>query len=315
MFDDKIEFIAFEDQRHYIFILCMKNAGILDKEYAQPGMLERIVSKRLGIFGEAFESARKRLVDAELIDSSFQPVAWDKRQFLSDTSTDRVKAYRERMKRDVKQPCNVSVTAQETDTDTETEGYGETFAKSDDLCPHKSIVDIYHSTLPTARRIQEWTPARQSSLRSRWREKPERQSLEWWTKFFNYIAKSDFLCGRTSQAGRKPFEPTDHERKQVEAMSGYGLPIEQIAVLVRDGIDTDTLRKHFAQELISGKAKANAQVGKTLFQKVMAGDTTAAIWWSKTQMRWAETQKHELTGADGAPLEFTKIERVIVKNG
>ena len=32
-------------------------------------------------------------------------------------------------------------------------------------------------------------------------------------------------------------------------------------------------------------------------------------------MRWAETQKHELTGADGAPLEFTKIERVIVKNG
>lgn len=73
-------------------------------------------------------------------------------------------------------------------------------------------------------------------------------------------------------AGRPAFEPTDHERKQVEAMSGYGLPIEQIAVLVRDGIDTDTLRKHFAQELISGKAKANAQVGKTLFQKVMAGN-------------------------------------------
>ena len=32
--------------------------------------------------------------------------------------------------------------------------------------------------------------------------------------------------------------PTDSERKQVEALSGYGLPIEQIAVLVRDGIDT-----------------------------------------------------------------------------
>jgi hypothetical protein len=121
--------------------------------------------------------------------------------------------------------------------------------------------------------------------------------------------------GARENSGRKSFEPTDAERKQVEAMSGYGLPIEQIAVLVRGGIDTDTLRKHFATELLSGKAKANGQVGKTLFQKVMAGDTTAAIWWSKTQMRWAETQKHELTGADGAPLEFTKIERVIVKNG
>lgn len=121
--------------------------------------------------------------------------------------------------------------------------------------------------------------------------------------------------GAREGSGRKAFEPIDAERKQVEALSGYGLPIEQIAVLIREGIDTDTLRKHFAIELQSGKAKANAQVGKTLFQKVMAGDTTAAIWWSKTQMRWAETQKHELTGADGAPLEFAKIERVIVKNG
>ena len=121
--------------------------------------------------------------------------------------------------------------------------------------------------------------------------------------------------GSQPGAGRPAFEPTAAERKQVEALSGYGLPIEQIAVLVREGIHVDTLRAHFATELISGKAKANGQVGKTLFQKDMAGDTTAAIWWSKTQMRWAETQKHELTGADGVPLEFTKIERVIVKNG
>ncbi len=97
-------------------------------------------------------------------------------------------------------------------------------------------------------------------------------------------------------AGQPPFKPTDAERKQVEALSGYGLPIEQIAILVRDGIDGDTLRKHFAQELISGKAKANGQIGKTLFQKAMAGDTTAAIWWSKTQMRWSETMKHEMSG-------------------
>ena len=120
--------------------------------------------------------------------------------------------------------------------------------------------------------------------------------------------------GAREGAGRPAFEPTSAERKQVEALSGYGIPIEQIAVLVRDGIDADTLRKYFIIELQSGKAKANAQVGKTLFNKVLAGDTTAAIWWSKTQMRWAETQKHELTGADGAALEFTKIERVIIKN-
>jgi hypothetical protein len=121
--------------------------------------------------------------------------------------------------------------------------------------------------------------------------------------------------GARPGAGRPAFIPIEAERKQVEALSGYGLPIDQIGALVRDGIHIDTLRAHFSVELVSGKSKANAQVGKTLFQKAMGGDTTAMIWWTKTQMRWAETQKHELTGADGAPLEFAKIERVIVKNG
>jgi hypothetical protein len=121
--------------------------------------------------------------------------------------------------------------------------------------------------------------------------------------------------GARQGSGRKPFLATDVERRQVEAMSGYGVPFEQIAALVRDGIDIDTLRKYFKPELINGKAKANAQVGKGIFQKAMAGDTTAQIWWSKCQMGWKETQRHELTGADGQPLEFAKIERVVVKHG
>ena len=121
--------------------------------------------------------------------------------------------------------------------------------------------------------------------------------------------------GARQGSGRKPFVATDVERRQVEAMSGYGVPFEQIAALIRDGIDIDTLRKYFSPELINGKAKANAQIGKGIFQKAMAGDTTAQIWWSKCQMGWKETQRHELTGADGQPLEFAKIERVVVKHG
>ena len=124
--------------------------------------------------------------------------------------------------------------------------------------------------------------------------KPEKSATE---KHPNY-------GGAREGAGRPAFDPTEAERRQVEALSGYGLPIEQIAVLVRDGIDSDTLRKHFREELISGKAKANGQIGKTLFQKAMGGDTTAMIWWSKTQMRWSETMKHELTGAEGGPLKI-----------
>jgi hypothetical protein len=34
----------------------------------------------------------------------------------------------------------------------------------------------------------------------------------------------------------------------------------------------------------------------------VGGDTTSLIWWTKTQMRWSETIKQELTGEDGSPL-------------
>ena len=105
--------------------------------------------------------------------------------------------------------------------------------------------------------------------------------------------------GAMPGAGRPEFEPTDAERKQVEALSGYGLPIDQIAVLVRDSIHIDTLRKHFSNELVAGKAKANSGIGRTLFQKAIGGDTTAMIWWTKSQMKWSETVRQELTGKDG----------------
>lgn len=94
--------------------------------------------------------------------------------------------------------------------------------------------------------------------------------------------------------------PTDETRRLVESSSGLGLPHESIAVLI--GIDDKTLRKHYRHELDVGKAKANGQIAKTLYQKALAGDTTSLIWWTKSQMRWSETVKQELTGEDGAPL-------------
>jgi hypothetical protein len=112
----------------------------------------------------------------------------------------------------------------------------------------------------------------------------------------NIEAKRPKGGGARAGAGRKAFEPTDAERRQVEALSGYGVPFEQIAALVRDGIHVDTLRVHFDSELVTGKSKANAQVGKTLFSRAVAGDAACAIWWSKTQMKWVETQHHEVRG-------------------
>jgi hypothetical protein len=63
-------------------------------------------------------------------------------------------------------------------------------------CPHQDIIAAYHELLPSLARVREWTQERQSFLRKRWSEKPERQTLDWWREFFAYVGQSDFLMGR-----------------------------------------------------------------------------------------------------------------------
>lgn len=79
-------------------------------------------------------------------------------------------------------------------------------SKLADNCPHQEIIDIYHEVLPMCPRVRQWTAARQAALRQRWRESKERQSLDWWRKFFAYVAKSKFLTGQTEgRNGSPPF--------------------------------------------------------------------------------------------------------------
>ena len=112
---------------------------------------------------------------------------------------------------------------------------------------------------------------------------------------------------KTPKRVTKPtFKPTDDERRLVEQMCAVGIPQESICLVVRDGIDDKTLRKHFRRELDTAKIKANAKIGGTLFNKAVNGDTTAAIFWAKTQMGWKETNVSEHTG------NVSMIERVIV---
>jgi hypothetical protein len=97
-------------------------------------------------------------------------------------------------------------------------------------------------------------------------------------------------------------EPTDETRRLVESSSGIGLPHEQIATLLE--IDDKTLRKWYRDELDKGKAKAHLKIAQTLFNKATKGDTTSLIWWTKTQMRWAETVKQEITGNNEGPVKL-----------
>lgn len=76
-------------------------------------------------------------------------------------------------------------------------------------CPHDDIIAAYHELLPTCPQVREWHKTRQGLLKSRWREDPKRQTLEWWRKYFAYVAESDFLTGRAEpRKGSPPFVAT-----------------------------------------------------------------------------------------------------------
>lgn len=91
--------------------------------------------------------------------------------------------------------------------------------------------------------------------------------------------------------------PTESLKSQVEAAAGLGLPQDQIGALI--GVDAKTLRRYYRHELDLGKAKASAQVAKSLFNKATSGnDTTAMIWWTKAQMGWGETNHLKVTTTD-----------------
>lgn len=92
--------------------------------------------------------------------------------------------------------------------------------------------------------------------------------------------------------------PTERTRAEVSAYAAVGVPHHDIAALI--GVSIKTLLKYYGTELRTGKAKANATVGKRLFQLATDGrNVAAAIFWMKAQAGWRE--RSDVGFPDGAP--------------
>lgn len=213
--DPKVQMLSEADQRRYVMLLCIRcsNGNVTLQDDA--------IAFQLRVSLDNWLTTKAVLVGKNLIHDDNTPAAWDKRQYASDSSAERVAAHRERKK----QICNVTVTPPETETETENIkpnaiadancGDDSQTPKSDsrvinlpagkDNCPHETIVALYHEKLPELTRVAVWNEQRRTLLRGRWREDSKRQNTEWWSEFFGYVAKSDFLMGRTETPGRKTF--------------------------------------------------------------------------------------------------------------
>ena len=89
------------------------------------------------------------------------------------------------------------------------------------------------------------------------------------------------------------------EISKIEAMSGIGLTLEEIAAIY--GVSADTLRTAFRkndaayQATIRGRALAKQNVSKTVYDMAVSGKhPTMTQFWLKCRAGWKETTVHEL---------------------
>lgn len=146
------------------------------------------------------------------VDGGYQLTNYGKYRDKDHTAAERKRRERERKKQEAGQGvtrdgCDDTpdVTHSDPDSSSDISPDGDIGdGKPPPACPHQAIIDLYHETLPELRRVKEWTQPRRNLLRTRWREKPERQSLEWWRSYFEIVSRSDFLMGRKVN-GERPF--------------------------------------------------------------------------------------------------------------
>ena len=114
-------------------------------------------------------------------------------------------------------------------------------------------------------------------------------------------------------------ELTEDQIAQVRKLAAV-LTMEQIADFL--GISDNTLRARMNEDprvfeaYKRGKGEALAGVATNLMQQARDGNTTAAIFYLKTQGGWREKQELELTGAAGGPIaaEVRIIHEIIDAN-
>lgn len=252
--DDKLGLLAFEDRWHFIALLCCKGAGLLDKGDA-PTLLRRKVALKLGLATRELDEVARRLAEVSLIEyETLQPIAWEERQFKSDNSTERVRAYRER----TKQGCNVSATAQDTDTDTE--------VKQKPAQPTASRFDDFWTVYPHKRG--------KKPSRAKWAAKKldakadeiiadvkrRKTSDERWLRdvipdpltYLNQERWEDELS-RSSTVSRSPSKPAEPAETKLEAAVAHARHMHRVGAWDADKMQSEIAR---VTELHRGEARA-----------------------------------------------------------
>jgi hypothetical protein len=109
--DPKVQMLSEADQRRFVMLLCMRCCN------GDETLHDEAVAFQLRISNEEWTTTKTILVAKQLIDNDNKPIAWNKRQYESDSSTARVAKHRDKKKL----LGNVTGTPPEAETDSETD--------------------------------------------------------------------------------------------------------------------------------------------------------------------------------------------------
>ena len=114
--DPKVQMLSEAMQRRYVMLMCLRCSEVLETLH------ETEIAFQLRLSTSELEETKDLFISKNFIDKHWNLLNWDKRQFVSDSSTMRVAKHRNKKK----QVSNVSETLQKRpsnaiDTDTDTE--------------------------------------------------------------------------------------------------------------------------------------------------------------------------------------------------
>ena len=126
-YDPKVQMMSEAMQRRFIMLLCLRcsnnNATLHDEE----------IAFQLRISDAEWEVTKHLFISKNMLTSDNEIVNWDKRQFCSDSSTERSRKHREQ-KKAMQQQCNVAATPPDTDTDTDKNTVGSEAEPNRECC-------------------------------------------------------------------------------------------------------------------------------------------------------------------------------------
>lgn len=101
-------------------------------------------------------------------------------------------------------------------------------------------------------------------------------------------------------------KPTKETRQKVRDLLMAGLTQERVAKHI--GVSVPTLEKYYSREIETASETAVAAVAKTAYDMAISGESPAmTMFYLKTRGGWRETDRHEITGANGGPIDLRAL--------